>query len=393
MPVPEEVLQSGAPGSSGPPKVFFLQYADGKTSARSNPNPCQSTPPKFVCDFAPTLAECQRQIQSYLDRWYADFNVVFTLTRPSSGPYYTEVISSGGGAWCDAASNVAGIAPFLCEDLAGGVAYTFLGGHSAKETAIIIAQEQAHLVGLEHTLSARDIMDPTICPNCDGFENVQNKIQNDHCNRGQQNSYEMMTARLGTWTGGTKATPFGCMPDTAPPQVQILTPGDNAAVAENFVLRVQASDQCKVSQVTVAVSPMGLHAQSSTAPFEWSLTRIKGVQTITVTAVDSSGKQSSSSVTVRVGSAVPGSGGSGAAGGAGGTGAAGGTAKGTGGGTAATGMSPAEVTRGADGGCQLGGCGVAGDTGAGSLSWWGTVLASLVSMALLLMARTRRTGS
>ncbi|MEO8213491.1 MAG: Ig-like domain-containing protein, partial [Myxococcales bacterium] len=301
MPVPEEVLQSGAPGSSGPPKVFFLQYADGKTSARSNPNPCQSTPPKFVCDFAPTLVECQRQIQSYLDRWYADFNVVFTLTRPSSGPYYTEVISSGGGAWCGAASNVAGIAPFLCEDLAGGVAYTFLGGHSAKETAIIIAQEQAHLVGLEHTLSTRDIMDPTICPNCDGFENVQNKIQSDHCNRGQQNSYDMMKSRMGAWTGGTKVTPFGCLPDIAPPQVQILTPADNAAVADNFVLRVQASDQCKVSQVMVAVAPMGLHAQSSTAPFEWSLTRIKGVQTITVTAVDSSGKQSSSSVTVRVG--------------------------------------------------------------------------------------------
>ena len=58
--------------------------------------------PKFECTFAPTLVECQRQIQAYLDAWYADFNIVFTLTRPTSGKYYTEVVSSGGGAWCKA---------------------------------------------------------------------------------------------------------------------------------------------------------------------------------------------------------------------------------------------------------------------------------------------------
>ena len=92
-------------------------------------------------------------MQSYLDRWYADFNVVFTLTRPTSGQFYTEVVSSGGGAWCGVDAKVAGVAPFLCKDIAGGVAYTFMGGEDAKQTAVIIAQEQAHLVGLEHTAS------------------------------------------------------------------------------------------------------------------------------------------------------------------------------------------------------------------------------------------------
>jgi len=27
------------------------------------------------------------KIQAYLDRWYADFNIVFTLTRPTSGKF------------------------------------------------------------------------------------------------------------------------------------------------------------------------------------------------------------------------------------------------------------------------------------------------------------------
>jgi len=358
---PDEMLSAvGEPGSSGPPKVFFLDYADGKTVQRTNPNPCRGPAPKFVCEFAPSIPECQRQIQAYLDKWYAGFNVVFTLTRPTSGPYYTEVISSGGGAWCDAAANVAGVAPFLCEDLAGGVAYTFLGGKTAKETAIIIAQEQAHLVGLEHTLSTRDIMDPTICPHCDGFEDVENKIQNDHCSRSRQNSYQMMEDRMGIWTGGIKPTPFGCQPDNASPLVQILSPANNATVAENFLLRVQASDQCKIGHVSVAVTPMGLQSQIAAAPFQWVLSKISGRQTITVTAVDSSGKQSSSSITVNAGGSTA----SGTGGKAGGADAG------------ATDVPPAaEFPPGGEGGCQVGGCGLAGSgsAGGGSLTWWATL--------------------
>lgn len=362
-PANEEVVQApGDPGTSGTPRVFYLNYADGHSSSHASPNPCQKTPPKFVCEFAPTAEECQRQIQAYLDDWYADFNIVFTLTRPTSGAYYTEIVSSGGGDWCDAATNVAGIAPFLCDDLQGGVAYTFLGGKSAKETAIIIAQEQAHLVGLEHTLSTKDIMDPTICPNCDGFENVSNKIQNDHCNRAKQNSYEMMRQRLGAWSGGVKPTPFGCQPDKDPPTLQILSPADNSSVAGTFVLRVQASDACKISQVKVAVAPMGLHAQSNAGPFEWTLAKISGRQTITVTAFDASGKQTSTSITVNAGSAAKMDAGTK---------------------DAADGGGPAAVDTDDAGGCAC-------DAGAGGETTRSTsLLASLVAMALILSARTR----
>jgi hypothetical protein len=372
----QDFLQApAAPGSTGAPKVFYLAYADGHAIPKTSPNPCQKTAPKFVCDFASTLPDCQRLIQSYLDRWYSDFNIVFTLTRPTSGAFYTEVISSGGGAWCDAANNVAGIAPFLCDDLDGGVAYTFLGGKSAKETAIIIAQEQAHLVGLEHTLSTRDIMDPTICPNCDGFEAVDNKIQNDHCNRPNQNSYEMMRDRLGLWTGGIKPTPFGCQPDNDPPLVQILAPADNANVSGTFTLSVQASDACKVSRVNVAVAPMGLHAQSSAAPFEWTLTKIAGRQTITVTAVDPSGKQSSASITVNAGAKT-----------AAGTGGAVGMGAG---GATSTGPAPAEVnTAAAAAGC---GCDIAGQAKAhrAGTTRWTSFGALLAAIAFVLGGRTR----
>ncbi|HVV51343.1 MAG TPA: hypothetical protein VHO06_16860, partial [Polyangia bacterium] len=108
-------------GSAPAPKVIYLVYADGKTPLPATDyNACSGQAPKFECSFGTSLLDCQQQVQAYLDRWYADFNVIFTLTRPTSGSFYTEVVSSGGGAWCNVDSSVAGVAPFLCKDLHGG---------------------------------------------------------------------------------------------------------------------------------------------------------------------------------------------------------------------------------------------------------------------------------
>jgi len=289
---------AGATGPVTAPHVVYLDYADGSPSPNINPNACTGTPPKFVCQFGSNLKDCQKQIQAYLDKWYADFNVVFTLTKPTSGPFYAEVVSSGGGAWCQASAMTAGIAPFYCKDLGGGVAYTFMGGQNAKDTAIIIAQEQAHLVGLEHTKSTSDVMHPTICSNCDGFEDVTNQIDGDRCGWPNQNSYQRMLSALGPWPGGVKPTPFGCDPDSVAPSVSILSPANNARVPGTFDVNVRATDDCAVKTVSVKVSPMGLQTSSTAPPFTWTLTQIRGQQTITVTASDASGKSTTTSVVV-----------------------------------------------------------------------------------------------
>jgi MYXO-CTERM domain-containing protein len=292
---PTSTVQGLTSGDAAP-KVIYLAYADGKPLTSVAPDACRATPPKFVCKFAASSKECQRQIQGYLDRWYADFNVVFTLTRPTSGDFYTGVVSSGGGAWCSAGMNTAGLAPFSCQDIAGGMSYTFLGGEDAKDSAIIIAQEQAHLVGLEHTKSARDVMNPTICSACDGFEKVTNQIDTDHCGRANQNSYQMMLDRLGAWPGGVKPSPFGCDPDSVAPSVSITSPLNQATVAGNFQLSVRATDDCAVKKVSVKVSPQGLQTSSTAPPFEWTITKITGRQT--VTASDATGKTSTATVIV-----------------------------------------------------------------------------------------------
>ena len=278
-------------GSGNEPKVFYLRYADGTETHTGNYDACTGKRrPKFDCSFAPTLIECQRQIQAYLDAWYADFNIVFTLTRPTSGKYYTEVVSSGGGAWCKVDDKVAGVAPFLCRDLNGGVAYTFQGGRSARETAVIIAQEQAHLIGLEHTTNPHDIMYPTISNDTAGFVDDDSAVTGDRCDREKQNSHAMMKKALGEWPGGPKPSPFGCMEDTHEPFVRFLSPGSGAAKGHDFSVRVDVRDDCDVKKVEIQVLPQGLSAVASAPPYEWDLTGINGAQTITVTATDGSGK-------------------------------------------------------------------------------------------------------
>jgi hypothetical protein len=275
--------------SGSQPKVIYLVYADGTQFPSANYDACTGTAPKFNCTFASSLVDCERQIQSYLDRWYADFNVIFTLTKPTSGSYYTEVVSSGGGAWCGVASTVAGVAPFLCQDLHGGVAYTLDGGGSAHDTAVIIAQEQAHLLGLEHVSDTNDIMYPYICQNCDGFENQAVATTADRCDRETQNSYQMMMSALGPWSGGTKPSIFGCISDTNPPSVSFASPKNGASMGHDFSVTVNASDDCDLASVAIQVMPQGLTATAKKAPYEWDLTGIDGAQTITVTATDGSG--------------------------------------------------------------------------------------------------------
>jgi hypothetical protein len=297
----EETISSAlGNGQGNDPAVFYLEYADGAKQPSANYDACPGgVAPKFECAFGATLADCQRQIQSYLDRWYADFNIIFTLTRPTSGKYYTEVVSSGGGAWCNVASNVAGVAPFNCKDLKGGVAYAFEGGVTAKQTAVIIAQEQAHLLGLEHTTSPHDLMLPTICSDCDSFENDDVPVTGDRCDRATQNSYEMMKKALGSWGGGPKPSAFGCMGDSAPPTVLFVSPGDgDQPSSHDFPVKVTVRDDCTVTKVDITVMPEGLTATAKQPPYEWDLTGITGAQTITVVATDGSGRTGSASVAV-----------------------------------------------------------------------------------------------
>lgn len=205
-------LGSAQSAATSEPRVIYLWYATGAPPPSiGDPPPCKATPPAYTCSFGSSVEDCQRKVQALLDRWYAGFNVVFTLARPTSGVYYTVLIASD-GAWCSQGPAIGGYAPFRrdCSDMAGGTAYAFLCGTDAKTCAIVIAQEQAHLVGLQHTSSSSDVMYPMLCPTCDGFEDRDVAVvtaPGTTCG-GTQNSYRLMVDRLGAWPGGAKPGPW-----------------------------------------------------------------------------------------------------------------------------------------------------------------------------------------
>jgi hypothetical protein len=166
-------------------------------------------------------------VQAILDSWYADFNVVFTLTRPPSGDYYAMMITSE-GSWCQQNATEAGVAPFNCNDNPGQSAFAFECGYSAHACATMIAHEHGHMVGLEHTTSTTDVMNPTVLTSSAGFDNKRNATVDGFCNA-TQNSYQEMLAAMGAWPGGTKPNPFSSSPDAGAPDAYAVDVADAGA--------------------------------------------------------------------------------------------------------------------------------------------------------------------
>ena len=83
-----------AAAASAEPRVVFLWYADG--GAPPSVSVCPATPPAYACSFGGDkgIEGCKRAVQTFLDEWYADFNVVFTFVKPQSGAYYTVIVTS-----------------------------------------------------------------------------------------------------------------------------------------------------------------------------------------------------------------------------------------------------------------------------------------------------------
>ncbi len=215
---------------AGKPAYVWLWYADG------GPMPdfseyCSEirNPPAYKCNFvsSPTgsnVADCQSEVQRYLDDWYKDFNVVFTLTRPPTGDYYLVVITSGWPACAQeaadrtggVAANEGGIAPFNmnCVDNVNQTAIAIQCGTNAHDCATIIAHEHAHLVGLVHTTGGDDVMHASVQETSDGFRNESLSTVLDwsnNCSTAKQNSYRQMLDALGPWPGGAKPSLFSSL--------------------------------------------------------------------------------------------------------------------------------------------------------------------------------------
>jgi hypothetical protein len=221
----------------------FLWFADGGTPPASVRKTCQGTPPAFVCPLG-AVAACRDPIYVLLDRWYADFDVVFSYAPPvadvdGGSVAYDTVVIANEGTWCAADPRSVTRSPVpTCNDPgAGGAVAVFRCGSDAKQCATYIAKEQAHLVGLQHTGSPTDVMNELGGTDHDGFEDRDNLSDAPRCGR-LQNSYRLMLERTGPWAGGAKPGPgeplppnFPAPPDAAPPAPEDAADEADAPVA------------------------------------------------------------------------------------------------------------------------------------------------------------------
>ena len=206
---------SGRP--AGKPAYLWLWYPEQSNLANTEEGPYCSrlSVPAFSCTFGKNVDDCKRQVQSYLDAWYADFNLVFTFSRPNAD-YYTIVVTND-GSWCPnpPEDGIAGIAYHsnTCDDLTGYAGYVF-SCDNAHDCATVIAHEHAHMVGLEHTVSITDVMNRKVQANAKGFDNEDNNATvDDVCDYLTQDSYQRMLSALGPWPGGVKPSPLADLPD------------------------------------------------------------------------------------------------------------------------------------------------------------------------------------
>jgi hypothetical protein len=190
---PQEPYPGAWSLGTGTERTVYLWFADGKDPPDLN-GPCKhNRPPSYSCRFGATPQACQLAIYNYLADWYATLSVHFTTYRPPTNARYDTVIITTNGDWCGDVA--AGLAPFTCDALETGTVWAFACGDSAQRCAAIIAQEQAHIIGLEHTASPADVMANPLCDHCVGFENRLNPVVAGRC-RSTQNSFSLMHERL-----------------------------------------------------------------------------------------------------------------------------------------------------------------------------------------------------
>lgn len=198
-----------------------------------------------------TILKIQKKVASF----YADFNVDVVISRPLSGDYMMTVVGDH-ETKIGLGPPVVGISPGDCRNASEtnlNYAFTASLSENPDQSAVTIAHEAGHALGLGHTTNMMDIMYPSVSPAV-GFE-VGTAYDPGPCNLTPgvdvQDGHAVLTANLGARPPGLEKPGM-----SAPPTVSIIAPADGASVGRDVTIAVAATTQARggIDHVTLSLS-------------------------------------------------------------------------------------------------------------------------------------------
>lgn len=239
------------------------------------------------------LVECVKQT-------FIPFNVEVVTADPGSSVAHFEVMVTGGpSTQLNPQLNAGGVAPFIsCNaQYNNGLSFVF-AANDLEFLCGAVAQEAAHVWGLDHELNKDDPMTYLDLGTLKRFQNADAQCHDGNiqpiaqcrCGNAKQNSYQYMLSTFGA-------------SNLPPATIAIATPVEAQWVKPGFPVRAQLMSAITgTGGGSLSVDGMQTATANATAPlaFNAPMTLAGGDHTVTVTATDGGGRSATASVHVKV---------------------------------------------------------------------------------------------
>ncbi len=304
----DRVHERAASDTAAPPLVSNKLYLNN-----CKPNGCPLQPGfddsrtnHSSIAFAPTMMSAWPHSDALWDELvscvratFRPFQIDVVTDDPGAATNHFEVIVAGTFAQLNPElQGAGGVAPFIgCGGTDDNV-ISFVFAQQSDDLEYLcgaVAQEAAHVWGLDHELNALDPMTYLDLGSLKRFQNadakcgtVLNQPQPCSCGGTTQNSYEYLEQMFG-------AT------DLPPSNVAITSPGNGAWVRPGFPVHVMIDSVLGGTRATLAIDGAEV-ASISPGPFAFNapLTISAGPHEVTTTGIDGGNRSVTASITVRV---------------------------------------------------------------------------------------------